>query len=105
MEHENKMEKVKVYLVTLKSGVVFFGEFKNKQPRLVRLSFWYFLRWLRGPVGIAQGVAQTLSLGCWEPSWILKMEGWFLDYSWEVRDLIQANARAMPPATETDHGN
>jgi len=25
MEHENKMEKGKVYLVTLKSGVVFLG--------------------------------------------------------------------------------
>jgi hypothetical protein len=55
---------------------------------LVRLSFWYFLRWLRGPVGIGQGIAQTISLGCWEPSWALKMEGWFLDYSWEVSDLI-----------------
>ena len=60
------------------------------QPRLVRLTFWYFLRWLRGPVGIAQGLAQTISFGCWEPSWILKMEGWFLDYSWEVRDLISS---------------
>jgi hypothetical protein len=71
------------------------------QPRLVRLSFWYFLRWLRGPVAIAQGMAQTLSLGCWEPSWILKMEGWFLDYSWEVHDLIQANAMAQTPPIET----
>jgi hypothetical protein len=59
--------------------------------RFIRLSFWYFLRWLRGPIQIAQGMAQALSLGCWEPSWVLKMEGWFLDYSWEVRDLLKAN--------------
>jgi hypothetical protein len=37
MEHENKMEKGKVYLVTLKSGVVFFGEFKNKQHGVVHI--------------------------------------------------------------------
>ena len=68
--------------------------------RLVRLSFWCFLRWLRGPVGIAQGLAQTISFGLWEPPWILKMEGWFLDYSWEVRDLISsANADVDLPDT------
>jgi prefoldin subunit 5 len=37
MEHENKMEKGKVYLVTLKSGVVFLGEFKNKQHGVVHI--------------------------------------------------------------------
>jgi hypothetical protein len=68
--------------------------------RLVRLSFWYFLRWLRGPVVIAQGLAQTISLGCWEPSWILKTEGWFLDYSWEVHELIRPNADVDASADE-----
>jgi len=37
MEYENKMEKGKVYLVTLKSGLVFFGEFKNKQYGVVHI--------------------------------------------------------------------
>ena len=37
MEYENKMEKGKVYLVTLKSGVVFLGEFKNKQHGVVHI--------------------------------------------------------------------
>jgi hypothetical protein len=37
MEHENKMEKGKVYLVTLKSGLVFFGEFRGKQHGVVNI--------------------------------------------------------------------
>jgi hypothetical protein len=67
------------------------------QPRLVRILLWYALRWLRGPVGIMQGIAQTLSMGFWEPSWILKIEGWFLDYSAGNADIFDANAIAQRP--------
>jgi hypothetical protein len=40
---------------------------------------WYFLRWIRGPINIIQGIAQTLTLGFFEPSWSLKAEAAFLD--------------------------
>jgi hypothetical protein len=42
---------------------------------------WYFLRWLRGFANIAQGLAQVLSFGCWEPNWSLHAEKLFLDAS------------------------
>ena len=49
---------------------------------------------------------ERISLGCWEPSWILKMEGWFLDYSWEVRNLISsANIWFMAAPTEKEYEN
>jgi hypothetical protein len=63
--------------------------------RFRRLCFWYILRWMRGPVGIVQGLAQTISLGYWEPYWLLKIEGWFLDYATDVNDLIQPNDKDM----------
>jgi len=50
----------------------------------MKLLMWYILRWLRGPVNILQGIAQTISFGFWEPDWIFKSEGLFLDYTFEV---------------------
>lgn len=44
---------------------------------------WYLLRWLRGPAYLAQGFAQTVSFGFYEPDWALKADSAFLDSACE----------------------
>lgn len=58
------------------------------KSNFVRMFIWYFLRWLRGPASIIDGLINTLTLGFYDPFISLKCEGLFLDYSWEVGDLI-----------------
>lgn len=48
----------------------------------------YFFRWLRGPVNIAQGLVQTLSLGAIDPLWSLWAEGMFLDACTVKREVL-----------------
>jgi hypothetical protein len=40
---------------------------------------FYLARWLGGPVFLLEGLAVTLSLGCWQPGWVLRYEAWFID--------------------------
>lgn len=35
--------------------------------------------WLRSWVSLAEGIAGIISLGWWQPPWLLRAEGWFLD--------------------------
>ena len=66
---------------------------KILKSKFVRMFNWYFLRWFRGPCAVIDGLINTLTLGFYDPFLSLWAEGVFLDYSWEVADLINPSKK------------